>query len=217
MAQRTNEEWVEALNGGAAQQEALEELNAVLHRSALFYLRRRMNSSPSITHDQVQALAEDAAQDASMIVLQRLSTFRGEAKFVTWAASIAVACAIGAVRRRRWRDVSLDRVPDGWQEEPMALTVESDGWGNPQLASQRQEVWDVIREVVQTELTERQRLVLNLVVINGVSTEEVETLLKTTPSALYKLTHDARRKLKAGLLKRGFTTSEILSAFAVEA
>ena len=75
----------------------------------------------------------------------------------------------------------------------------------------------VIREVVQTELTERQRLVLNLVVINGVSTEEVETLLKTTPSALYKLTHDARRKLKAGLLKRGFTTSEILSAFAVEA
>jgi hypothetical protein len=38
-----------------------------------------------------------------------------------------------------------------------------------------------------------------------------------TPSALYKMTHDARRKLKAGLVKRGFTLEEILHAFEAEA
>jgi hypothetical protein len=31
------------------------------------------------------------------------------------------------------------------------------------------------------------------------------------------MTHDARRKLKAGLLKRGYSTDEILDAFAAGA
>jgi hypothetical protein len=41
---------------------------------------------------------------------------------------------------------------------------------------------------------------------------------RTTISAgtLYKLTHDARRKLKAGLLARGFLVAEILDAFSAE-
>jgi RNA polymerase sigma-70 factor (ECF subfamily) len=56
--------------------------------------------------------------------------------------------------------------------------------------------------------------VLNLVVIHGVDAEEMAERLGITAGALYKLTHDARRKLKAGLLARGFSTAEILEAFA---
>ena len=94
--------------------------------------------------------------------------------------------------------------------------MSSNGWANPQIALQRQTMWDVVREVVETELTERQREALNLVVIHGVRTEKVEEVMGVTPSALYKMTHDARRKLRAGLLKRGYSIGEILSAFAAQ-
>ena len=74
----------------------------------------------------------------------------------------------------------------------------------------------MIKEVVQRDLTDRQRQVLNLVVINGVDADEVAERLGVTAGALYKLTHDARRKLKRGLLARGFSTAEILEAFAAQ-
>jgi RNA polymerase sigma-70 factor (ECF subfamily) len=55
------------------------------------------------------------------------------------------------------------------------------------------------------------------VVLNGANAEEVADRMGTSPGALYKMTHDARRKLKAGLLKRGYSTDEILDAFAAGA
>lgn len=191
------------------------ELHALLQRAALFQLRRHMSGHESITADQALSLAEDVAQDASLVVLRKLDTFRGEAKFTTWAAAIAVACALGVLRRKRWRDVSLDRLPDHWPD-PAAAIISQDGWANPQMANQRHAIWEVIREVIGQDLTAHQREALNLLVLQGLSTEEVEGRLGMTPSALYKLTHDARRKLKAGLQRRGFTVEEILHAFAAE-
>ena len=104
-------------------------------------------------------------------------------------------------------------MPDGWQE-PADVAVSANGWEHPDLAAQRQEMWDVIRDVVAQELTQRQRDVLNQVVLNGANAEEVAERMGTSAGALYKMTHDARRKLKAGLLKRGYSTAEILDAFA---
>ena len=69
---------------------------------------------------------------------------------------------------------------------------------------------------MQCDLTDRQRQVLNLVVIGGVDADEVAERLGISAGALYKLTHDARRKLKAGLLARGFSTAEILRAFSAQ-
>src|SRR5688572_11956025 len=146
----------------------------------------------------MDALAEDAAQEACLAVLKGVDSFRGESRFLTWASAIAVGYTMTALRRRMWRDVSLDRVPDGWQE-PASMAVGGDGLENPHLSVQRQEIWRVIQEVAQTDLTDKQREVLNLVVINGVSAEEVAEHIGSSAGALYKLTHDARRKLKAGL------------------
>jgi RNA polymerase sigma-70 factor, ECF subfamily len=90
------------------------------------------------------------------------------------------------------------------------------GWEHPHLAAQRAEIWSTIKDVAQRDLTDRQRQVLNLVVINGVDAEEVAERMGIGAGALYKLTHDARRKLKAGLLARGFSTGEIFDAFSAE-
>ena len=194
---------------GPEQGRALEDLRQVLERTATFYVRRRLSGQEGIADDEMQALAEDSAQEACVLVLRKLPTFRGEAKFETWACSFAIRVVMTALRRRLWRDTSLD----AWQELA-SNSLPAAGWTYPELAAQRNAIWDVVREIVETDLTQRQREVLSLVVIQGVPTEVVEDHLGTTASALYKMTHDARRKLKAGLLKRGFSIEEVLGAFA---
>ncbi len=76
------------------------------------------------------------------------------------------------------------------------------------------ELWAVIQEVVRRDLTDRQRQVLNLVVIYGVDAEEVAERLGISAGALCELTHDARRNLKVGLPARAFSRVEIVQAFA---
>lgn len=214
MPERSNPEWLAHLrSAGPEQQEAIEDLRRALERAALFYIRRRAPGLKGAATDELESLAQDAAQEATLQVLDKLDSFRGESRFLTWASAIAVGRAMTALRRRLWQDVSLDRMPNGWQE-PADIAISANGWEHPDLAAERQEMWDVIRDVVARELTQRQRDVLNQLVLNGANAEEVAERLGTSPGALYKMTHDARRKLKAGLLKRGFSTDEILDAFA---
>jgi RNA polymerase sigma-70 factor (ECF subfamily) len=216
MPERSNAEWLEALRAAdGPQAQALADLRAHLERSALFYIRRRLGPGRRVASDQIESLAEDVAQEALLQALHNLASFRGEARFLTWASAIAVGVAMTSLRRRRWRDVSLDRMPDGWQA-PASRATAGGAWEHPQLAAQRAEIWSVIQEVVQRDLTERQRDVLNLVVIHGVDAHEVAERLGVSAGALYKLTHDARRKLKAGLAARGFSVAEMLSAFSAQ-
>ncbi len=51
---------------------------------------------------------EDLVQDGMLKVLQELPSYRGEARFTTWAQKVCVRVALTELRRRRWRDVSLD-------------------------------------------------------------------------------------------------------------
>jgi RNA polymerase sigma-70 factor (ECF subfamily) len=57
-----------------------------------------------------------------------------------------------------------------------------------------------LTQLIAEELTAHQREVLIAVAIQGVATEDLAGRLETTPGAIYKTLHDARRKLKAGLL-----------------
>ena len=101
MAERSDAQWLEELRSeGRVQEAALDDLRAVLQRAALFYARRRLGGSEGVGGDEVAALAEDSAQEASLIVLAKMETFRGEAKFLTWASSLAVRVTMTALRRR---------------------------------------------------------------------------------------------------------------------
>src|SRR3990170_8448976 len=96
---RTNQDWLQALREPASP-EALEDLRAVLMRGLRAALAARVNGD-------VDALAEDFAQEALLKILASLETFRGESRFTTWAQRIAVHVAFSELRRRRWKDVPL--------------------------------------------------------------------------------------------------------------
>ena len=215
MRHRTNAEWITALESrGESQAEALADLRTYLLRAAVYSLQRARHHVSHIGPGALSALAEDCAQEAMTAVVQRLAEFRGESRFTTWAYTFAVNTALVAARRERWTAISLDAILDG--REPSSSTAGSDGGSsNPQRRALQAEAIAAIREGIDQHLTERQRQALRAVVFEQVSLDEVARHWGSNRNAVYKLLHDARRKLKAYLAARGFDAGEILELFAV--
>ena len=66
--------------------------------------------------------------------------------------------------------------------------------------------------VIAEDLTERQRTAI-LAELRGVPTIEIAERMGTNQNALYKLVHDARKKLRRALLDAGFSESELRAAY----
>ena len=77
----------------------------------------------------------------------------------------------------------------------------------------RVEVQGIIQDVIEHDLTEKQRRVLSLMVFNEVPMDEVVRHLGANRNAIYKMLHDARRKLKSGLQSHGIEVGETLTLF----
>lgn len=216
LRKRSNEEWLHGLGAGDSQEaDAVVDLTGILRRVAFFYLRRHSQELKDLAPEEIDALAEDAAQEAVMAVCMKLQGFRGESAFLTWASKFAVWKAMATLRKRQWHDISLDRLADGWGQ-PTETAIAKDGWQQPELAAQRQEVWQAIREAVENDLTEKQRLIFGYILIHGVNAIVVADHLGMSRGAVYKLTHDARRKLLVALKHRGYSKEETISAFAAQ-
>lgn len=203
MAERTNGEWLAALRG-PERDEALADLRAFLVRGLRYALASYSNVS--------EANLEDFAQDALLKILKGLDSFRGESRFTTWAQKIAIRVAFTELRRRRWRDVSLDQLTEARGADFIPDSSVDPSAGPEKQAVQRQ-VLGTLRQLIATELTDKQRQALVAVRIHGMPMEEVAHRMGTNRNALYKLLHDARQRLKKRLLAKGLTAQDVLAAF----
>ena len=212
---RTNEEWLRDLGGkGESQEQAITDLQDILLRAVLYIFNRNLGDLNARTRDDILKLAEDCAQEALIAILNHLLEFRGDSKFTTWAYKFAVNIALSTARRERWRGVSLDQLSSE-EDTPLVewrMWEKSPGPTVDQSAMQS-EVVEIIREVIERDLTEKQRRVLILMVFNEVPMDEVVRELGTNRNAVYKLLHDARRKFKSSLESRGFEMGETLKLF----
>lgn len=201
MTDRTDDDWVGRLAGPAqVADEAIAELREILRRGLVKALRGR----PGLD----DAFLDDIAQDAVLKVLNGLPGFRGGSKFTTWAIAVALRVAFSELRRARWRDVSLDHLADsGLAPTPTAGEVAG-------AKIERDELIGLMRRVMATDLTDRQRLLLSAE-LDGVPQAELCERLGLNRNALYKLGHDARQKLKRGLLAAGVTEDDVKDAFAI--
>ena len=215
---RTNKEWLHDLNAsGETQEAAIADLRDLLLRAALYFFSRNLADFQRLNRDEILQLAEDCAQEALIAVMNHLSDFRGDSKFTTWAYKFAINIALMTARRERWKDISLDQMTlseDGSLPEWL-MRDKSPGLAPDQSALQ-DEVGETLREVIDHELTDKQRQVLIMMVFNEVPMDEVVLRLGTNRNAVYKMLHDARRKLKAGLQARGFEAGEALALFSAQ-
>jgi len=198
----TNETWLMQLaGGGPEQQTALSQLREALIRN----LHAALASHAAVN----DAFIEDTVQDALIRILERLGQFEGRSQFLTWATSIAIRVAMSELRRHRWKDVSLDEVASKLRFTRLT-TVES----TDQIVCEQPAIVTTMYEIIERDLTEKQRAVL-LGELRGVPQNEIVRHLGSNRNAVYKLGHDARRRLKQGLEEAGFHADDVHAAFAV--
>jgi RNA polymerase sigma-70 factor (ECF subfamily) len=200
---RDNETWLAHLGGaGPDQRTALADLRESLLRGLRRALSRRAGAGDE--------LLEDVVQDALVRILERLPQFEGRSRFLTWAMSIAIRVAMSELRRRRWKDVSLDEEVASGDLTPEGATIDEP---DPDAQSEREAILAAMQEVIQNGLTTKQREAL-LAALQGMPLDEIARHLGINRNALYKLTHDARKRLKRGLEAAGFTAEDVGAAFA---
>ena len=212
---RTNEEWLHDLRAsGALQDAAVTDLRDLLLRAALYFFSRNVGDFRGMDREEILQRAEDCAQDALISVMNHLSDFRGDSKFTTWAYKFAINTAMVATRREHWKGISLDELAASDQGDAHILILhDKSDEAAPERFTVQDEIRASIREVIETDLTENQRRVLVWMVFNEVPMDQVVRHLDTNRNAVYKMLHDARRKLKAGLQARGYDIGETLAMF----
>jgi RNA polymerase sigma-70 factor (ECF subfamily) len=204
MAERTNQEWL-AAQLGLWRDQALADLRARLVRG----LRYAMADRPSVTGADL----EDFGQEALMKILAGLDSFRGESRFTTWAQKIAVRVAFTELRRQRWKDVSLQDLTAQYDGEDITPAVLTDPAASPEQRAAQQMMAEMVHRLIAEELTDRQRQALTAVMMGGMSLEEVARRMGTNRNALYKLLHDARRRLQKRMIAEGLSAQDVLAAF----
>jgi len=199
---RDNATWIADIGGGESrQQTALADLRSILMHS----LRRALAQWGPAD----EAFLEDVMQETLVRILEKLGQFEGRSRFVTWATAIAIRVAMSELRRRRWRDVSLNDVVADAAFVPERAAGAREG---PETCRTRAKLLAAMHRVIGSELTEKQRTVL-LAELKGMPQDDIARHLGSNRNAVYKLTHDARRRLRKGLEAAGYGVEDIGAAF----
>ncbi len=199
MATVEKDDWVERLSAsGEVRDQAVTELRVILVRGLASTCRNRYDN-------RVQA--DDVVQDALIKILDKLHTFEGRSKFTTWAMTIAVRTAMSEMRRRHFKDVSMESLlGDGMRFEPAA----NEASGDP---SERDDMLTKLRELVETSLTDKQRDAVHAL-LHGMPVEVFAEKTGSNRNAVYKLVHDARAKLRQGFEQAGYKAKDISAVLA---
>jgi RNA polymerase sigma-70 factor (ECF subfamily) len=209
MPTRTNEAWLLDLRSTNERRNlALEDLRSIISKGLPYALSRWL--SPS--QPQFESLVEEVTQETLLRVLDQLDTFEGRSHFTTWVHKIAVRIALTELRRKRWRDSSLDELTEN-EEIPPPKGLLADAQAGPDITAERADMMARVRRVIDEELTDRQREALILLSIQDIPMDEAARKLNTNRNALYKLLHDARLRLKTRLAKEDISAREVLELF----
>jgi RNA polymerase sigma-70 factor (ECF subfamily) len=163
---------------------ALAELLCTVRPLVVRYCRARVGSQ-----ERSHASADDVAQDVCLAIMTALPGFRDQGRpflaFVYGIAAHKVADAHRAVARNRSEPVA--DVPD-----------EPDEHAGPEQSALRSELSVEVRELLK-DLPPKQREILVLRVVVGLSAEETAAAVGSTPGAVRVAQHRALNKLREAL------------------
>jgi RNA polymerase sigma-70 factor, ECF subfamily len=203
-APRENAIWMRDLRAcGLVQAEAITDLRGLLLRGLAKSFQAR--------GDIDQAFLEDVVQQALVHILDHLDQFQGRSRFTTWAMAITVRLAMSALRRKRWQDVSLESMTEPIIER--ALALDRDDTTSPAQHAEQHAIVETLRRLIEEALTDTQWMAMTAE-LGGMPLEEIARRMGSNVNAVYKLLHDARKRLKHGLETAGYTAEDVRSAFA---
>jgi RNA polymerase sigma-70 factor, ECF subfamily len=133
--------------------------------------------------------AEDLVQEAFMAAHQYLDSFEAGRPFGPWLIRIVLNRGSN-LRRSRTRRTTEPEV-DGVSEAPSAL-----------LESERSDTGEILQHALGT-LSERQRMIVTLFDVDGLTSTEIGEMLDLAPGTVRWHLHEARRQLR-GVLSRFF-------------
>jgi RNA polymerase sigma-70 factor (ECF subfamily) len=192
-------EWLRSLRSdGRERDDAVERLHALLLRAARYECARRRPTLPHLRGNDLDDIANQAADDALVSILARLDAFRGASRFTTWAYKFALLEAAVKLRRRAWQGREIPLEPETW-------SLFSSAGIEPDASAEQSELLEALQHAIADVLTPHQRRVLVALALNGVPIDVLAERLSTTRGALYKTLHDARRKLRAHLDEAGLS------------
>jgi RNA polymerase sigma-70 factor (ECF subfamily) len=203
-ARRNDADWTRDLasEDTALRDDAVSDLRDMLCRGL---------SKSLLTYGRIDdALLEDVAQEACMKILEKLGSFEGRSKFRTWAVTIAVRTAVSKMRKRDWQNVSLESVTAGAEFDPQMAVDKSE---TSDQKNSRSKLLSKLKELIDSELTEKQWTAITAE-LGGMPLPQLAEKLGSNTNSIYKLLHDARKKLRRGLEASGFTIEDIREAWA---
>lgn len=169
MEQRTNEQWLAELKlQPPGNQEAISDLRNCVLRGLRYAFEPRNGAEP--------AFLEDQTQEAVLRILDKLDTFRGESRFLTWANKVAIRLTFTEIRRREWQNVSFEDI--GSAEQMFATPM-----AGPEDQSIRKEMMGMLKKVIESELSEKQRQAMAAIRFHGMPLEEVASRMGTNRNA----------------------------------
>jgi RNA polymerase sigma-70 factor (ECF subfamily) len=160
------------------------------------YERRIYRLSKAVTGHPEDA--EDALQETFLKAYKSFRQFRGESRFYTWLARIAMNEALTKLRRRNscpW--VSLDE-PIDTEESEMAPREIRDWRDNPEESFNQTELREILFQALQ-DLETPLRVVFVLRDVEGLSCEETAAVTGLSDSAVKSRAMRARLKLRKKL------------------
>ena len=191
-------EWLRGLQAdGPERERTIERLHALLLRVARGEAARRRGTLPGRTLDDVDDLCVHAASDALMAVLAKLNTYRGAARFTTWAYKFAIYETSSRLRRHAWRQQQVEADDTIWDRLPDTALP-------PLQRLEQDQLMAALDRAIREQLTDRQRMIFRSVTLHDVPIYVLAERLASTRGAIYKTLHDARRKLRQALIEAGY-------------
>jgi RNA polymerase sigma-70 factor, ECF subfamily len=163
--------------------EAMFEYLYRLHSRRVYALCLRLVKDPSE--------AEDLAQEAFLLLVRKISTFRGESAFSTWLHRLTINRVLMQLRKKSLQVVSIEAVPDPHDETGSRGT----DIGMPDLMIEG--TLDRINlERCIAQLPVGYRTIFVLHDVQGHEHREIATILGRSIGASKSQLHKARRRLR---------------------
>ena len=198
---RSNEAWIRDLtrHDSPEQHQAFDELSRLLLKTACGFL----------TSSGLESFAQDCTQEALEIIFRDLQHFRGDSRLTTWAIGIVLNKCREKLRKQK-RETLIDFTL-AYQGEALSLleVLEDPKAPDLELSAARRQLVAVVGNIINQELTPRQRTVWVNVALLDQDTQAVAQQLGTNRNNVYKILHDARRKIKKELEGRGYARDDV--------